>query len=194
MRYNNKPFLFWVSLWYRAGSSHTDRRHGNGMSDRDRRSTMGAMSMDRYSVRKYPFTIIWNIHLLLKQLIIFNEICLSKRDPHSIQEIPIMRLGPQWIRCGVALEWMVVHVTESVRNTTIMRETVHTIPIAIIIIDSHLVHHTAQITESNRTVRHENVGVCHRECPAHRHRLYGRTVNHRVICPTSNKYNSKIYQ
>lgn len=33
----------------RAGPSHSDRRHDR-TSDRDRRQSMGAMSMDRYSV------------------------------------------------------------------------------------------------------------------------------------------------
>lgn len=40
---------FRIFFCSRAGPSHSDRRHDR-TSDRDRRQTMGAMSMDRYSV------------------------------------------------------------------------------------------------------------------------------------------------
>lgn len=47
-------------LYYRAGPSHSDRRHGP--SDRDRRQSMNLMSMDRYSVSNFR---IYHCHWIM---------------------------------------------------------------------------------------------------------------------------------
>lgn len=140
----------------RAGPSHSDRRHDRP-SDRDRRQSMGAISMDRYSVSECASYVMYIIFVNVNISIWFD----SKLDHRS--HAMNFTLTPDPIQAVVAIAIWMEDAIASVHN---------------IMVQTHRGQLQHPLMTSNR-IAHRESDVAFQHVNRQRH--HGKIANRRAV-------------